>query len=54
VGVAGAQESANLLRNADFQDDWLTLLPENQTLHWSYLPTFPTARLQPRRLVAAR
>src|ERR1700752_3986005 len=44
AGVAGAEESANLLRNADFQDDWLTLLPENQTLHWSYLPTFANRR----------
>ena len=28
--------SANLLRNADFQDDWITLLPENQNHHWCY------------------
>jgi hypothetical protein len=41
---AGAEEAANLLRNADFQDDWMTALPENQTLHWSYLPTFANRR----------
>lgn len=28
--------SANLLRNGSFQDDWLTLLPENQNHHWCY------------------
>src|SRR6516164_4335515 len=37
--LAGA-DVANLLRNADFQDDWITLLPENLTLHWSYSPAF--------------
>jgi hypothetical protein len=26
----------NLLRNGSFQDDWLSLLPQNQTLHWAY------------------
>src|SRR5437588_11429671 len=26
----------NLLRNADFQDDWLTLLPELKNHHWNY------------------
>jgi hypothetical protein len=41
---ASAQDAPNLLRNADFQDDWITLLPENQTLHWSYLPTFANRR----------
>jgi hypothetical protein len=26
----------NLLRNGDFQDDWLTLLPELKNHHWNY------------------
>src|SRR5262245_62161504 len=33
---AWAQPPANLLRNADFQDDWITLLPENKNHHWCY------------------
>ncbi len=41
--VAGA-EARNLLRNADFQDDWISLLPENLTLHWSYSPAFANRR----------
>jgi hypothetical protein len=28
--------AGNLLRNADFQDDWATQLPQSKTLHWSY------------------
>ena len=34
----------NLLRNGSFQDDWLSLLPQNQTLHWAYLNTFYNRR----------
>jgi hypothetical protein len=41
--AAGA-EPPNLLRNADLQDDWITLLPENLTLHWSYSPAFANRR----------
>ena len=26
----------NLLRNGDFQDDWLTQLPELKNHHWNY------------------
>jgi hypothetical protein len=44
VGPAAGAGSANLLRNADFQDDWITLLPENLTLHWSYSPAFTNRR----------
>jgi hypothetical protein len=38
------QLPANLLRNGDFQDDWLTQLPQNQTLHWAYANTFYNRR----------
>jgi len=30
----------NLLRNADFQDDWLTVLPETKNHHWCYSSEF--------------
>jgi hypothetical protein len=30
----------NLLRNGDFQDDWITLLPENKNHHWCYSAEF--------------
>jgi hypothetical protein len=35
---------ANLLRNGNFQDDWLTLLPENQNHHWCYATGFQNRR----------
>ncbi len=35
---------ANLLRNGNFQDDWLTLLPENQNHHWCYSTGFQNRR----------
>src|SRR3954468_9808632 len=31
-----AWADGNLLRNGDFQDDWLTLLPELKNHHWNY------------------
>jgi hypothetical protein len=34
----------NLLRNGSFQDDWLSLLPQNQTLHWAYANTIYNRR----------
>jgi hypothetical protein len=34
--VGGARGQGNLLRNGDFQDDWLTLLPELKNHHWNY------------------
>src|ERR1043166_4826930 len=34
TSAVGAQ--GNLLRNGDFQDDWLTLLPELKNHHWNY------------------
>ena len=34
------QAPANLLRNARFQDDWLTLLPENKNHNWNYAAEF--------------
>src|SRR5262245_63725575 len=36
VGSAAAGPGGNLLRNGDFQDDWLTLLPELKNHHWNY------------------
>ncbi len=38
--TVSAQATGNLLRNADFQDDWLTLLPENKNHHWCYSSEF--------------
>ena len=37
---AVGQAPANLLRNARFQDDWLTLLPENKNHNWNYATEF--------------
>ena len=34
------QPPGNLLRNPDFQDDWLTLLPELKNHHWCYSSEF--------------
>ena len=34
--TGGARGQGNLLRNGDFQDDWLTLLPELKNHHWNY------------------
>src|SRR5438128_8603516 len=34
--VTAANAQGNLLRNSDFQDDWLTLLPELKNHHWNY------------------
>src|SRR5215472_12548684 len=36
TGAAAAGPGGNLLRNGDFQDDWLTLLPELKNHHWNY------------------
>lgn len=33
-----------LLRNGTFQDDWLSLLPRPQTLHWAFPPTLYNRR----------
>ncbi|GDY22293.1 hypothetical protein LBMAG56_36400 [Verrucomicrobiota bacterium] len=33
---AQAQGQGNLLRNGNFQDDWLTMLPELKNHHWNY------------------
>src|SRR5438874_1527165 len=34
--ASGARGEGNLLRNGDFQDDWLTQLPELKNHHWNY------------------
>ncbi len=39
-----ARADGNLLRNADFQDDWLTLLPEMKNHHWCYSSEFANRR----------
>jgi hypothetical protein len=38
IGAPGASlaPAVNLLRNGTFQDDWITSLPANKTLHWAY------------------
>src|SRR5256885_8266692 len=36
VVATTAARGDNLLRNGDFQDDWLTLLPELKNHHWNY------------------
>lgn len=37
TATAAAQPTTgNLLRNADFQDDWMTVLPETKNHHWCY------------------
>jgi hypothetical protein len=41
---ARGQTDHNLLRNADFQDDFLTLLPENKNHHWCYSSEFYNRR----------
>lgn len=41
-GAPGTE--ASLLRNGNFQDDWLTLLPENQNHHWCYSTGFVNRR----------
>src|SRR5262245_54441488 len=36
VAPVGAQDAGNLLRNARFQDDWLTAFPELKNHNWNY------------------
>ena len=40
VSIEGVSQGGNLLQNADFQGDWLCLLPESHTLVWCYLPDY--------------
>ena len=42
--AAPAQATGNLLRNGRFQDDWLTLLPQNRNHHWCYADGFYNRR----------
>jgi hypothetical protein len=37
AALIAAEPTGNLLRNGDFQDDWLTLLPELKNHHWCYV-----------------
>src|SRR5438552_14737980 len=39
-----AQTSGNLLRNGDFQDDWITLLPQTKNHHWCFSSEFYNRR----------
>ena len=38
--MEGLNPAGNLLQNADFQSDWLCLMPENHTLTWCYVPDY--------------
>jgi len=40
VSIEGAPQGGNLLQNADFQSDWLCLMPENRSLVWCYLTDY--------------
>ncbi len=40
VSIEGAPQGGNLLQNANFQGDWLCLLPESHTLAWCYVPDY--------------
>jgi hypothetical protein len=40
AAAAEPKPVANLLRNSEFQDDWITLLPENKNHHWCYSTEF--------------
>ncbi len=42
--AASAQATGNLLRNGRFQDDWITLLPQNKNHHWCYADGFYNRR----------
>ncbi|MGH7898786.1 MAG: hypothetical protein ACREQQ_12585, partial [Candidatus Binatia bacterium] len=44
AGSTAAAEAGNLLRNADFQDDWATQIPQNKTLHWTYASEYQNRR----------
>src|SRR5262245_40724150 len=44
ASAAPAQPAGNLLRNGDFQDDWLTLVPETKNHHWCYSSEFYNRR----------
>jgi hypothetical protein len=44
VSIEGQPQGGNLLQNADFQGDWLCLLPESHTLVWCYLPDYYNRR----------
>jgi hypothetical protein len=41
---ARADGAGNLLRNAEFQDDWTTQLPETKNHHWCYASEFANRR----------
>src|SRR5262245_25154855 len=42
--TAPAARTGNLLRNAAFQDDWLSLLLETKNHHWCYASEFYNRR----------
>ena len=44
MSPALGQGGANLLRNGNFQDDWLTLVPETKNHHWCYASEFYNRR----------
>lgn len=44
AGSAATSTPGNLLRNGDFQDDWLTLLSESKNHNWNYPSDFYNRR----------
>ncbi len=40
VAIEGVPHGGNMLQNADFQSDWLTLSPKSHTLTWCYIPDY--------------
>ena len=42
--VVYAQPAGNLLRNGEFQDDWITLLPQTKNHHWCFSSEFYNRR----------
>jgi hypothetical protein len=40
IAIEGVPFSGNMLQNADFQSDWLTLMPKSHTLTWCYVPDY--------------
>lgn len=40
VAIQGVPYAGNLLQNADFQSDWLTLSPQSRTLTWCFIPDY--------------
>jgi hypothetical protein len=44
LGSPAFAQPGNLLRNGDFQDDWITLLPQTKNHHWCFSSEFYNRR----------